>query len=159
MLAPPGLGVKVGLPRLPESKESVTGKRSPTKKVAGLPSWARKRTWRPLWTSESASEKSAAAAGRVRRNVDLPPPTATSGGIRELMDVDPPVAAPPKIPARSVSSADRSFACLNWLIRLVGSMINLALVGGSIPSFVAALRSTSSSSISSINSPRALSIC
>src|ERR1051325_6312291 len=65
LLAPPGFGVKVEVPRLPESKESVMGNRWPTKKVAGFPSCDRKRTCRPLCTSESASEKSAAAAGRV----------------------------------------------------------------------------------------------
>src|SRR5207245_7244718 len=101
LLAPPGLGVKPEVPRLPESKERVTGKRSPTKKVAGFPSCARKRTWRPLCTSESASEKSAAAPGRVKRNVVLPPPAAMRGGINELIEVVPPVAAPQKIPPGS----------------------------------------------------------
>src|SRR6266852_4679580 len=40
-------------PRLPESSESVIGKRSPTKKLAGFPSCARSRTWR---RSERARE-------------------------------------------------------------------------------------------------------
>src|ERR1700674_1843854 len=62
------------VPRLPESKDSVTGKRSPTKNVAGLPSCARSRTWRPLCTSESESEKFAATLGRVSRKVERPPP-------------------------------------------------------------------------------------
>ena len=90
--------------------------------------------------------------------MELPPPIATSGGIRELIEVLP-VAAVPKIPAKSVWSADRLLAWFNWLIKLGGIAINLCLVGGSMPSFVAVLRSTSSSSISSSNSPRALSIC
>ncbi len=100
------------------------GNRWPTKKVAGFPSCARRRTWRPVCTSESASEKSAAAAGRVRRKVDLPPPMAATGGISELIDV-PPVAPVPKIPASSDWSADRLLAWVNWVIKLGGSAINL----------------------------------
>src|SRR6267154_3579088 len=59
----------VAVPRLPDKRDSVTGKRSPTKKVAGLPSCARSKTWRPLCTSVSASEKFAATPGRVNKNV------------------------------------------------------------------------------------------
>ena len=90
-----------------------------------MPSCARKRTWRPLCTSESASEKSAAAEGRVRRNVDLPPPTATMGGMRELIEVPPPVAALPKIPARSDSRAVKLLALVTWLSKLGGRAIIL----------------------------------
>ena len=157
LLAPPGLGVNADVAVLPESSDRVTGKRSPTKNDAGLPSCARRRTWRPLCTSERASEKSAAAPGSVRRNVVFPPPTATSGGIKELIEVAPPDPLP-KMPARSVWSAERLFAWVNWLIRLGGMVKSWALEGVSIPSFRAVLRSTSSSSISSITSPRALSV-
>src|SRR5258708_38636976 len=58
----------VAVPRLPDKRDSVTGKRSPTKKVAGLPSCARSKTCRPLCTRLSASEKLAAAPGRVSKN-------------------------------------------------------------------------------------------
>src|ERR1700731_3860644 len=57
------------LPKLPDNRESVTGKRSPTKKLAGLPSCARSRTCRPLCTRLSASEKLAATPGSVSKNV------------------------------------------------------------------------------------------
>src|SRR5271170_1515744 len=60
----------VDAPRLPESRERVTGYRSPTKKEAGLPSCARSKTWVPLCTSVSASENCAAKVGIVRRKVD-----------------------------------------------------------------------------------------
>src|SRR5216684_6173542 len=70
-------------PRLPESSESVIGKRSPTKKLAGFPSCARSSTWRPLCTSERESEKLAVALGSVRRKVERPPPTATTAGMLE----------------------------------------------------------------------------
>ncbi len=40
--------VPVPVPTLPDSSDSVTGKRSPTKNVAGLPSCARSRICRPL---------------------------------------------------------------------------------------------------------------
>src|SRR5215470_10765925 len=67
----------VGDPRLEpsDSRERATGKRSPTKKFAGLPSCARRRTCLPLFTKLSALEKSAATPGRVRRKVVYPPPT------------------------------------------------------------------------------------
>src|SRR6267154_1698890 len=58
----------VAVPRLPDKRDSVTGKRSPTKNVAGLPSCARNKTCRPLCTRVSASEKLAAAPGRVSKN-------------------------------------------------------------------------------------------
>src|SRR5258707_15051149 len=44
--------------KLPDNKDSVMGKRSPTKKVAGLPLWARIKTSRPERIRESESEKS-----------------------------------------------------------------------------------------------------
>src|SRR6267154_1761721 len=58
----------VAVPRLPDKRDNVTGKRSPTKKVAGLPSCARSKTCRPLCTKLSASEKLAAAPGSVSKN-------------------------------------------------------------------------------------------
>src|SRR5947207_5234193 len=70
-------------PKLPESRLSVIGKRSPTKKLAGLPFWARSRTWRPLCISERESEKLAAPLGSVSRKVERPPPAATTGGMLE----------------------------------------------------------------------------
>src|SRR5256884_2598463 len=70
-------------PKLPESRLSVIGKRSPTKKLAGLPFWARSRTWRPLCISESESEKLAAPPGSVSRKVGRAPPTATTRGMLE----------------------------------------------------------------------------
>src|SRR5216683_1642818 len=80
----PGTPVNApAFPKLPESKESVIGKRSPTKKLAGFPSCARSRTWRPLCTSERVSEKLAAKLGRVSRKVDRPPPIATTAGMLE----------------------------------------------------------------------------
>src|SRR5216683_1807488 len=66
--------IVVALPTVPESKERVIGKRSPTKKLAGFPSCARSNTWRPLCTSERESEKLAVALGSVRRKVERPPP-------------------------------------------------------------------------------------
>src|SRR3979490_2657289 len=59
---------EVAVPRLPDKRDSVTGKRSPTKNVAGLPSCARNKTCRPLCTRLSASEKLAAAPGSVSKN-------------------------------------------------------------------------------------------
>src|SRR5690242_7326742 len=64
----PAPGEFAALDKLPESRESVMGKRSPTKKVAGLLSCARINTCLPLCTRLSASEKSAATPGRVNRN-------------------------------------------------------------------------------------------
>src|SRR6266568_5045380 len=55
----------LAFPTLPESKERVIGKRSPTKKLAGFPSCARSSTCRPLCTSERVSEKLAVRLGRV----------------------------------------------------------------------------------------------
>src|SRR5579859_362060 len=57
------------VPRLPDNSESVIGKRSPTKNVAGLPSWPRNNTCWPLCTRLSASEKLAAVPGSVSRKV------------------------------------------------------------------------------------------
>src|SRR5437016_13680321 len=71
------------VPRLPDSKERVIGKRSPTNKLAGFPFCARSRTWRQLSTSERESEKLAAAVGRVSRKVVKPPPTGRTAGMLE----------------------------------------------------------------------------
>src|SRR5229473_2559723 len=80
----PGSPVNVpAFPTLPESKERVIGKRSPTKKLAGFPSCARSSTWRPLCTSERESEKLAVALGSVRRKVERPPPMGTTAGMPE----------------------------------------------------------------------------
>lgn len=82
--APEGAAVKLPPePKLFESSDNVTGKRSPTKNVAGLLSCARSRTSRPLRTSESESEKSTVAPGVVSKNVDNPPPNRTNGGMLE----------------------------------------------------------------------------
>src|ERR1700678_1524393 len=78
MLVPP---VVAPVPRLLEYCASETGKRSPTKNVAGWLSSARSKIRRPWRTSESISEKLAAAPGTVARKVDAPPPKATIGGI------------------------------------------------------------------------------
>src|ERR1700675_5201047 len=125
-----GPGTNEEAPRLPESSESVIGKRSPTKKEAGLPSCARNRTWRPLCTSDNASENCAAIAGRVKRNVVLPPPTTVSGGIRELrfreLPVLPELDPFPKMLARRVTSVLISLACRNWDMRLGVREINSA---------------------------------
>ncbi len=140
------------VPRLPESSESVTGNRSPTKKVAGFPFCARSRTCRPLCTRLSASEKFAATPGRVKRNVVYPPPKSVNPGM-----VDSPFAL--KSCPRMVSAFDKSFEFCN--VRISFGLIRNACVdaGGVIPSCCALLRSTSSSSISSISSPRARSTC
>ena len=66
--------------KLGENCARVTGNRSPTKKVAGFPSSVRSKMRRPCCTSESISEKLAAAPGSVARNVVEPPPNAISGG-------------------------------------------------------------------------------
>src|SRR5260370_1616669 len=72
------------VPRLPESKESVIGKRSPTKKLAGFPSCARRSTWRPLCTSERESEKLAAPLGSASRKEQRHPPHETTPGIPQI---------------------------------------------------------------------------
>src|SRR5260370_8621215 len=133
------------VPRLPESNERVTGKRSPTKKVAGLPSCARRRTWRPLRTSDNASEKSAATLGKVSRKVDLPPPTTTSGGTSDVRPPAPP--AVPKRPAINAVSAARSFAWRSWFGRLVLLGIRREVEGGERASLRAVCVSTDSRSV------------
>src|SRR5256885_13871712 len=60
---------ELAVPKLPDKSESVTGKRSPTKNVAGLPSCARSNTCWPLCTRLSASEKLAATPGSVSKNL------------------------------------------------------------------------------------------
>ena len=144
--------VPVPVPRLPDSSESVTGKRSPTKKVAGFPSCARSRTCLPLRTNVSASEKWAATAGRVSRNLELPPPTTVNPGMLEkpcALKICPTIVS--KFAASVAAARDRiSFG----LIRKA-----CAEAGGVMPSCRALFRSTSSISISSITSPRAFSTC
>src|SRR5271154_7182288 len=81
------VGGVVALPtRLEEYCARETGKRSPTKNVAGWPSSARSRTRRPAWTLERKFESVAVAPGNVPRKVVLPPPKANTGGIE---DADP----------------------------------------------------------------------
>src|ERR1700726_4323580 len=83
-VTPEGVPVNVPpTPKLFDSSDNVTGKRSPTKNVAGLLSCARIRTSLPLRTSESESEKSAVAPGSVSKNVDNPPPNRINGGMLE----------------------------------------------------------------------------
>src|SRR5580704_19061792 len=137
LVTPPTDVAAVETPRLPESRESVIGKRSPTKKDAGLPSCARNKTWRPLCTSVSASENCAAMAGSVKRNVVLPPPTTVSGGIRELrfreLPALPELDPFPKMLASRVTKVLMSLACRNWDMRLGVREINSAEEGGSRP--------------------------
>src|SRR2546430_17664861 len=54
-------------PKLPESRLSVIGKRSPTKKLAGLSFWARSRNWGPLCICESEEGKMGGPLGRGDR--------------------------------------------------------------------------------------------
>ena len=88
-------GIFCELVRLEENCAKETGTRSPTKNVAGWPSSARRRTRRPLRTSERTDEKFAVAPGSVARRVVLPPPNASSGGISVPRPSCPALMSPP----------------------------------------------------------------
>ena len=138
-------------PRLVESSDKVTGYRCPTKNVAGLPSCARIKISRPLFTSDNPSENFADAFGIVSRNVLFPPPTGnTSVGLAVI-----PRAV--KTCDINVSRLVKFVAASSFATSLEFSGNACTFEGGVIPKVRALFRSTSSSSISSMTSRRACS--